>query len=288
MTTSAPQPDGGSGYWPTPRAADGMIHGSIAAARRRVLTPGRRWRANLEEAVALNGDQLPPKPSEPDPQLTLFAADSPASPSASPAKASRRRIAGGSGQRSQTSFATYDPGTSSWKTFQDCLDGASVTYSETWPASGMTRNGIAYQRSSSVPPIYATESGSWPTPSATLGTNGGLVTPAKARERRGTLIEALSARTVWPTPTVGDSRNSRNATANRSPGSSHHPGTTLSDAIRMAVQLWPTPGAANANDNARGSNARKAAQANGTYISGQLNPTWVEWLQGYPLGWTEI
>jgi hypothetical protein len=22
--------------------------------------------------------------------------------------------------------------------------------------------------------------------------------------------------------------------------------------------------------------------------SGSLNPTWVEWLQGYPLGWTEV
>ena len=30
-----------------------MIHGSIEAAHQRVMTPGRRWRANLEEAVAL-------------------------------------------------------------------------------------------------------------------------------------------------------------------------------------------------------------------------------------------
>lgn len=68
----------------------------------------------------------------------------------------------------------------------------------------------------------------WPTPTATLGTNGGAVTPAKAREG-GTLIEALSARTTWPTPS-GDG---------------------------LATQ-----------------------------VGGQLNPTWVEWLMGWPLGWT--
>lgn len=47
--------------------------------------------------------------------------------------------------------------------------------------------------------------------------------------------ETESTGSQWPTPTVGDARNSRNATANRSPGSKHHAGTTLSDA------LWPTP-----------------------------------------------
>jgi hypothetical protein len=39
----------------------------------------------------------------------------------------------------------------------------------------------------------------WPTPTSTLGSNGGLVTPEKAREG-GTLIEAVSARQMWPTP----------------------------------------------------------------------------------------
>ena len=23
-------------------------------------------------------------------------------------------------------------------------------------------------------------------------------------------------------------------------------------------------------------------------VSGQLNPTWVEWLMGFPLGWTDL
>lgn len=42
---------------------------------------------------------------------------------------------------------------------------------------------------------------------------------------------------LLPTPVVADSRNTRNATAGRSPGSSAHSGMTLCD----AVQLLPTP-----------------------------------------------
>jgi hypothetical protein len=93
-----------------------------------------------------------------------------------------------------------------------------------------------------------------------------------------------------PTPTVGDSRNSRNATADRSPGSAHHSGITLSD----YVTIWPTP---NARDHKRAPGQQ--CQANGGHQSslpraikdsegtGQLNPEWVEWLMGYPPGWTD-
>ena len=56
----------------------------------------------------------------------------------------------------------------------------------------------------------------------------------------------------WPTPTVADSRGSRNATSGRKPGSKHHAGTTLIDAIYQTegveppkrtppLSTWPTP-----------------------------------------------
>jgi hypothetical protein len=109
------------------------------------------------------------------------------------------------GRSSPASFATYDRDTQFWKTFQRCLVEDLETYSETWPRSGMTRSGIAYQLPTLAPLTDEIESGSWPTPTATLGKNGGLVTPRKAREG-GTLIEALSAR-IWATPTVKGNYN---------------------------------------------------------------------------------
>ena len=235
-----------------------------------------------------------PDGGEDDEPLTLFAVDSPASPSASRAKVSRRLTRGGSGRRSRTSFATYDPATSSWRTRRVSLDGEWETFSGIWPASGMTRNGTAYQQPTSAPPIYVSGSGSWPTPNAAGGT--GYMSGANRDTWRPTLEGAVqmapegpppkitaeefrgkgrkAAAALWPTPTVGDSRNSRNATAGRSPGSSHHSGTTLSDAIRML----PTPTA----------NRWDGLQSHGVnVVSGSLNPTWVEWLMGYPAGWTD-
>jgi hypothetical protein len=86
----------------------------------------------------------------------------------------------------------------------------------------------------------------WPTPTASLGTKGGRVTPRKGRQG-GTLIEAVSARR-WPTPLANDAEKR--------------------GAARVGAGL---PGAVEQSNEA-----------------GLLNPTWVEWLMGWPLGWTDL
>lgn len=64
---------------------------------------------------------------------------------------------------------------------------------------------------------------------------------------RSLAIEAQRLRTL-PTPTVGDARNSRNATAERTPGGNHHEGMTLSD----WAWLLPTPTARLGDASSRG------------------------------------
>lgn len=83
--------------------------------------------------------------------------------------------------------------------------------------------------------------------------------------------------------TVGDSKASGSAAYSTKSG--RHSGTTLTD----AVVRFPTPtardwksGKASAATHAR--NARPLSEV----IGGQLNPMWVEWLMGYPLGWTDF
>ena len=51
-----------------------------------------------------------------------------------------------SGGRLCEPFAWFDQSAQCWKTWQLCLDGEWAVFSETWPRSGMTRSGIAYQR----------------------------------------------------------------------------------------------------------------------------------------------
>ena len=48
--------------------------------------------------------------------------------------------------------------------------------------------------------------------------------------------------------------------------------------------LWTTPCAADAQGSHGGNNHRSLR----TDVAGQLNPMWVEWLMGFPQGWTDL
>ena len=50
--------------------------------------------------------------------------------------------------------------------------------------------------------------------------------------------------------------------------------------------LWPTPTVCGNNQNKKQGSSHLIGLA--TAVGGQLNPTWVEWLMGYPLAWTEL
>jgi hypothetical protein len=92
---------------------------------------------------------------------------------------------------------------------------------------------------------------------------------------------------LWPTPTQ-DSVNER--TKEYSQG-----GTPLT----MAVNMWPTPTASMAKtaggcsqdyiDRRKlvGLNDLAEKVVDGQVGNGTLNPEWVEWLMGYPQGWTD-
>lgn len=289
---TAPEPEPAPpGFWPTPQAIDSQHRPSAAPDR---IAKGQQ--VQLGHAVWLAMYPLT-EPAE-DRQPTLWPGDFPASPSRRRASGSLRRIAGGSGPQPVTAFATYDRGGCCWKTFQGCLDGGWATFSGTWPRSGMTRNGIAFRRCSSVPPIYATGSGLWRTPDADLGGHAGRVKD-RGPGRQLDLARQVNNPRLWPTATARDGNSSG---SRMRPGSRAHPGLSLTDATR----LWPTPIAGMRDaltmdrqhvsratmarrrsyspPSPAGHSAEPAAPTAGT---GQLNPRWVEWLMGYPDGWTD-
>jgi len=73
----------------------------------------------------------------------------------------------GYGQKFPVLLASYDLSTQSWKTSQTSLlaigDDGLDEFSETWPRSGMTRNGIAYQLPNLARTTTEIGSGLWPT-----------------------------------------------------------------------------------------------------------------------------
>ena len=208
----------------------------------------------------------------------LFLAASPAKTSAVPdAAQGLTESAPASGWKWPGSLARYDPNSRSWKTRQCSLLGDSTEFSETWPRWGSMRDGECSELMTWVPPTAANESGSWPTPRRTDADRGG----------RGDLIQAVRGNEnshfkLWPTP-HGFSKD----------GKSNGPsGNELGRAVNQ--RPFPTPLARDAHNRSGQAkrymeqgrvNLQDRMAADG--IRGSLNPTWVEWLMGWVLGWTD-
>ena len=139
--------------------------------------------------------------------------------------------------------------------------------------------------------VKAIERRLWPTPEASDATGGRVSkelggTRPSGTKRAVTLGTAVS----WPTPTANDWKN-----AGYQKGANGNTFPTLPGAVG-AAKRWPTPTARLGDqrgpqakryfDPARSNDLDDAVAASGA--TGQLNPTWVEWLMGFPLGWTDL
>jgi hypothetical protein len=95
--------------------------------------------------------------------------------------------------------------------------------------------------------------------------------------RGATLTTAVMARNLWPTPIASDSRGSSGRPA---PGMQ----VQLVDAVKFATPLSRDYRSGKASQATHDKNSRPLSEQ----IGGSLNPTWVEWLMGWPLGWTDL
>ena len=236
---------------------------------------------------------------EPLSDQTSYVAGSPARTSATRASGPvSTASAADYGQSSPELLASYDPATSSWRTSQLCLDGDLSEFSETWPRSGLMRNGIAYRLPPLAPLTAGTECGSWPTPDAMVANDGEDLDNWQARRARvkaqkkngnGFGMPLAVAVRLWPTPISSSGGPSKATTGNPR---SLYSGNPLATAVNMAAaRLWTTP---TANEDACGQPGAKMQRMLGNHPdvrsqgSGGLNPTWVEWLMGYPSEWTAL
>lgn len=95
---------------------------------------------------------------------------------------------------------------------------------------------------------------------------------------------------MWPTPTVCGNNNRKGATwptptasdAVGGPGTSGREG-----GMNLRTAAWLTPTVNDSKNNAPPSQALRNTPPLNSQVGGPLNPTWVEWLMGWPLGWTD-
>ena len=155
------------------------------------------------------------------------------------------------------------------KMLVDTLNSVSTPYSRTWKVKTTPQGRLVFQLLASVPNTKEKESGLWRTPDAYSG--GSNLNKIKEALAEGHL-KRKSGHTIQ---------------------------VRLADQVREP-RLWPTPAAHEARlGYQRRDTGKKGTQKSLSTIvidteggrektTGQLNPTWVEWLMGYPTGWTDL
>ena len=263
-TATEPERVGNSqGLWPTP-VGDGDRQTMFKQGGMPLGVAARRWPTPRGHET---GDYQYDRGNHDRPRPTLTgavkmdshpstssAAGSPASPSPTPAGAGATPTNAGSGPSSYESYARLDPDGRWLRMYQDCfqstLEGSLEECSGTWPRAGTMRNGTSYRQ---------------------------LMSGRRTSE---------SASSSWLTPSVEDAGRMGKA---ENWDQYEKDGRTTQARLRNQVAKWPTS-LPSGVDGGRTTKGKKRQNETGLRVAagGQLSPTWVELLMGFPPGWTDI
>ena len=210
-------------------------------------------------------------------QLTLFPADSPASPFP---WLESRKVKGTSVTSGRRCFELSESCARvalSVKTYLESSRLPPGRWSRIWSVQAITssclilklrlsEHGTGGQESSlSEPPKL------WKTPVAADAANRKMYVNSRGEPN-------LSGQAkLFPTVKATDYKGS-------GPAGSKSAEHDLARGNLKGVVMYTTPCAADAQGSHGGNNHRSLR----TDVAGQLNPTWTEWLMGFPIGWTEL
>ena len=173
----------------------------------------------------------------------------------------------------------YDQESCSWKTCQPSVLMDSALYSGTWPKWGMMQDGYVYEHLMSGQTISETGGSYLPdnetffhTPN-TRGLDGGS-NGRKALRKRLLLQTPRSCSAMSATITENT------ASPQRQPN--------LETVVAREMKMWPTPTAHNAKEGGYPAEGVRNTPTLAYQAGGRLNPTWVEWLMGFPMSHTAL
>ena len=175
------------------------------------------------------------------------------------------------GEKWRGSFVKYDPDLFLWKTHQCSLLGDLDEFLETWPQWGLMRDGECWEQRTLEQSIRGTEFGSlqnkWATPTtmdklppkSAQALHREATQTRQGRSKPANLRDQVSNMKNWPTPVKSDH-------------SARRPSKGWQGNSDLPSVVWTESG----------------GRENPTMPPAQLNATWVEWLMGWPLGWTDL
>ena len=156
------------------------------------------------------------------------------------------------GEKWRGSFTKYDLDSRSWKTHQCSLLGGLEPYSEIWPRWGLMRDGECWEQQTLELTIRGIGSGLSPNGVDSFHTPNTTGLDGGSNSRKA-LRKKMNQ---WPTPVTRDYKD-----------------TGTKEAMTRQMNKRQSPG---------------LALVIGAEIGGKLNPTWTEWLMGWPLEWTDL
>lgn len=251
-------------------------------------------------------------------QLTLFPADSPANHSVWLESKKVGTMSAIFGLRCSELSENLRRVGSSVRTYLESCELPPGTWSRVWSAKVMTSRCLILKLRLSERRTDGKGSRLWPTPGALDSDRGTLATEEALRKRLENghqliLTDLVKFQDMWPTP-----RAKEDCDYQYSGGRRDHKTLTLQGMVKLCptpaasdcrgeiqdreknaaygwkhcvllkswVLMYQTPRAQSANGQADQPN-RQGGPDLQSVAGGQLNPTWVEWLMGYPIGWTE-
>ena len=180
------------------------------------------------------------------------------------------------GRQRHEYLAKYDRNTHCWRTCQRSLLADTLEpFSETWPKSGLMRDGECFRQPDAELPISGKGCSLLPTPAASppgwknievVDKHGNPPSHPFQRfyeKTTGRLVQKGLEQvvTMFPTPTSRDYRS---------------PHANNSKAFQERCKR------------SKGVNLVEFIQRTNHGTGGKLNPMWVEWLMGWPIGWTDL
>lgn len=219
------------------------------------------------------------------PTATSSPQDTPASPSVSPESKKARQMIATSGRTSAELLHKSDPLGAFSKMFMATSHWGSTKCSLTWKPKATPAGRLLFQLAVSMPRTEETDSGLLHTPTA----KGNQMAPSMLEKGSG----------WWATPRTTDATGGPRKLDERGRRiSQSNPNLVFGANLADQVKMWPTPRASEYKDTGPVGSKSHTHMKDRHYLcaegkdpekpTGQLNPQWVEWLMGYPEGWTDL
>ena len=216
-------------------------------------------------------------------QSQYYQEDFLASHSVQPGSEEARKMTVTSGLKCLELYRRYDPVGSLVRMLLESSRWRSTLCYLTWKASATPAKRLLFRLVPSMARTGETVAQYWPTPAARDCKGANSMEHLTRAGRRNHTDQLANAVRLWQTPTQMDAHGleynlRKDATETRS------------ILLSQKVAMFPTPTTRDYKSADLNPESKRFSQKTelNSVVGGQLNPTWVEWLMGFPIGWTDL